>query len=118
MGINHLQAAQRARTIDAHPRAPGSPSDPYGEAFRAVDFLIQRLETRLDQQEAALRALHDTVTELQAALRKTVTHNAEAVTPVTPDRDFVTEAVTPRNAYRNAERQRRYRERKKQSPGT
>jgi hypothetical protein len=119
MGINHLQAAQRARTIDAHPRAPGSPSDPYGEAFRAVDALIQGHEARIAKLEAALLA--------------PVTHNV-FVTPIPPGRDAVTrdaqsdagdagdaqrvtrDAAIKRHAH--TERQRRYRERKKQSPGT
>ena len=82
MGINHLQAAQRARTIDAQPNGA----------------TVEPVTSRVAALEAALAAVTSRVTELEAALFG------------------VRNAVTSRTAA--AERQRRYRERKKQQPGT
>jgi hypothetical protein len=104
VGIVHQTLAQRGRTIDARPNEPDAGVEP----FMVLARHIERLEERIAQQEAALRALHDTVTELQAALHGPVTHNVY-VTPVPPGRNAVTGSVTSRNA----ERQRRYRARKK-----
>lgn len=96
MGIVHQQRQIRERTIDARPNEPSEVAFADG---------LARLEVRVVRLEALVT---------QLSRDATVTHNAEAVTPVTPDdRNAITEPVTARNAYRNAERQRRYRERKK-----
>jgi hypothetical protein len=105
VGIVHQQGYQRDHTIDDRPLR-----DPIAERF-------ERLEARLDRLEALVTqltrdALRDAVTE--TVTRDAVTRDAQGDTG---DAQRVPgDGVTKRHAH--AERQRRYRERKKQRPGT
>lgn len=93
MGIVHQQRYQRDRTIDAQP------NDPIAEPFLVLAKAIEQVTQRVTGLEAALRA----VTSLEADLASRVT----ALEAPGTTRD-----TTWRHAH--AERQRRYRERKKQ----
>lgn len=109
MGIVHQQRYQRDRTIDAQSNAR---SDPYAEAFRAVDSLMARIDVQLDRLEVRV-----------TRLEREALQNAVTVTPVTPvTRRHVVPGLDPdiRDAARRHarnERQRRYLARKKQRPG-
>jgi hypothetical protein len=125
VGIVHQQRQIRGRTIDARPNEPSEVAFADG---------LARLEARIDRLEALVTqlsrdALRDAVTD--AVTRNGVTRDAQsdagdaqrvtgdAVTKrrhVVPGLDPDTRNVMKRHA-RN-ERQRRYRERKKQQPGT
>jgi hypothetical protein len=104
VGVVHRQRELRDRTIDAEPVSRGDVA--FADALARLEVRIARLEAHNARNGPPVTM--------------TVTHNVRPVTTVTSDRNAVTEAVTPVTEHngRNAERQRRYRERKKQRLGT
>jgi hypothetical protein len=112
MGIVHQQRQIRDRTIDATLNEPSEVA--FADGLARLEARIVRLEGLVTQ--LSRDALRDAVT---ASL---VTRDASSVTPVTPvTRRHVVPGLDPQardSAKRHVrnERQRRYRERKKQRP--
>ena len=123
MGIVHQTLAQRGRTIDALPNGPSA--DPVAERFERLEAKIARLEVLVTQ--LSRDALRDAVTD--AVTRNAVTRDAQSDAGDAGDAQRVTrDAVTKRRhvvpgldpdtrnvmkRHARAERQRRYRERKR-----